>query len=123
MENGAWAGGQDLRSRLPCKVRDIHSRQLLSRLQTSRRLRADRQRQQASKLSSPAAEGQGAKVAVDGRQQRLCAGEAQGHVAHIEVLHVVADLQVLTYIPLACRQRAGAHRQRRRRQLLGGCRR
>ncbi|KFM23270.1 hypothetical protein F751_3461 [Auxenochlorella protothecoides] len=54
-----------------------------------------------TKPCAPSAEGQRAKVAVDGGQEGLGAGQAQGYVAHLEVLHVVADLQVLAHVALA----------------------
>jgi hypothetical protein len=39
------------------------------------------------------------EVAVDGREQRFGFRQAQRHVAHIEVLHVVRALQVLPHVP------------------------
>lgn len=41
----------------------------------------------------PPAEGERAEVSVDGAQQRLGTRQAQRHVPHIKVLHVVADLR------------------------------
>ena len=51
---------------------------------------------------SPLAEGQGPEIPVDDAQQLLGPGQAQGHVATVKVLHVVAALQVLMHIALAC---------------------
>ena len=50
----------------------------------------------------PLAEGQGGEVFVDGGQQGLGSGQAQGHMPHPKVLHVVAGLQVLMHKALAC---------------------
>ena len=54
---------------------------------------------------SPLAEGQGPKVPVDDAQQLLGPRQAQGHMAAVKVLHVVAALQVLIHPTLACSAR------------------
>ena len=46
------------------------------------------------------AEGEGAEVLVDRIEQRLGLLQPQRHVAHVEVLHVVAALHVLVHVPL-----------------------
>ncbi len=48
-----------------------------------------------------AAEGECAKVLVNGGQQLLGAREPQRHVPHVKVLHVVAALEVLADDALA----------------------
>jgi len=50
----------------------------------------------------PFAEGKGAKVAVNDPQQLLGLGQAQRHMAHPKVLHVVAALQILMHVSLTC---------------------
>jgi hypothetical protein len=59
------------------------------------------------KLFNAPAEGQCAKVLVDGPQQGLGTWQAQRHMPHIKVLHVVGALQVLTHIALASAAQAG----------------
>ena len=51
---------------------------------------------------SPAAEGKGPKVLVNGGQQRFGTGQPQRHMPDIKVLHVVAGLQILMHQPLPC---------------------
>ena len=43
------------------------------------------------------AEGEGAKVLVDDAEEVLGSWQPQGHVAHVEVLHVVGALHVLLH--------------------------
>ena len=64
----------------------------------------NRQACRASKafLHTPLAEGEGGEVFVNGGQQGLGARQAQGHVPHIVVLHVMTGLQVLMHEALAC---------------------
>ena len=51
---------------------------------------------------SPSAEGKCPKVPVNGGQKLLGTWQAQRHVTHVEVLHVVTALHVLSHIALAC---------------------
>ena len=50
---------------------------------------------------SPSAEGKSAKVLVYCAQQLLGSGQAERHMAGIEVFHVMAAFQVLPHIALA----------------------
>ena len=52
----------------------------------------------AQAVEEAAAKRERAKLAVDRREQRLGARQAQRHVADVVVLHVVADLKVLAHI-------------------------
>ena len=54
------------------------------------------------KLGLPAAEGEGAKVLVDGRQQSFGSGQPQWYMPCLKVLHIVAGLQILMHQTLAC---------------------
>ena len=55
-----------------------------------------------SSLFLPFTEGKGAKVAVNDPQQLLGLGQAQRHMPHPKILHVVAALQILMHISLTC---------------------
>ena len=52
--------------------------------------------------ASPLAECQSGEVLVNGGEKGLCAREAQGDMAGVEVLHVMAGLEVLMHISFAC---------------------
>ena len=56
----------------------------------------------AMALNTPFAECQRAKIAVNNTQQLLGLWQAQGHMTNPKILHVMAALQVLIYIPFAC---------------------
>ena len=49
----------------------------------------------AKSVEPPSAERQGSEVLVDGVEQSLGTLEPERHVAHVEVLHVVARLHVV----------------------------